>query len=203
MVMRSAKLLCIGGTLVALTACGSVRDQLGLSKNAPDEFAVVTKAPLVMPPDYTLRPPQPGAPATRDPSPTEQARAALLGTDAAQTQGQQDLLTKAGVASADPDIRAKVEGENREISQKSQAFSDQVLFWQQSNAVPVADPAATQASVQPATPVAAPSMAPSALPGDPQAPQAAPEQTATTQAPAPTPQPVPVQKEEEGWLDWF
>jgi hypothetical protein len=195
--MRSAQVLCIGSALIALSACGSVRDSLGLSKNAPDEFAVVTKAPLVMPPDYTLRPPQPGAPATRDPSASEQARQALLGSAASgtETQGQQDLLNKAGAAQADPDIRAKVEGENREISQKSQAFADQILFWQQSNAVPAAEPAAAQAQLEP-------SATPSALPGDPQAPQPAPaEQTATTQTPAPQPASVP--QEEEGWFDWF
>jgi hypothetical protein len=196
--VRSAQVLCIGGALLAMTACSSVRDELGLSKNAPDEFAVVTKAPLVMPPDYTLRPPQPGAPPTRDPSPTEQARQALIGSAATgtETQGQQDLLNKAGAAQADPDIRAKVEGENREIAQKSQSFSDQVLFWQQTNATPVtAQPVAADASVQNSG---------SALPGDPQGQQQPTPQAATTQTQTATPQPAPQpQKEEEGWLDWF
>ena len=33
----------------------------GLTKKSPDEFAVTTKAPLVIPPDFNLRPPMPGA----------------------------------------------------------------------------------------------------------------------------------------------
>jgi hypothetical protein len=204
-VMRSAQVIFIGTALLAMTACSSVKDELGLTKNAPDEFAVVTKAPLVMPPDYSLRPPQPGAPATRDPSPSEQARAALLGTTAtaAPSQAEQDLLTKAGVDKADPDIRAKVAGENREISQKSQAFSDQVLFWQQTNAQPVtAQPVAADASMQ-APPVQAPPVqnTGSALPGDPQGGQQLP--APQTQTATPQPAPLPQKEEEEGWLDWF
>ncbi|MEL0015072.1 MAG: DUF3035 domain-containing protein, partial [Rhodospirillales bacterium] len=47
--------------LVAMTAgCGSVKDELGLEKKAPDEFTVVRNAPLSLPPNYNLRPPKPG-----------------------------------------------------------------------------------------------------------------------------------------------
>ena len=47
---------------VSLSACGgdSLKDTLGYGKQAPDEFAIITKAPLVIPPDFSLRPPQPG-----------------------------------------------------------------------------------------------------------------------------------------------
>ena len=56
--------------LAALAGCESLRDAAGLTKKSPDEFAVTTKAPLVIPPDFNLRPPLPGAPPanTRDPS---------------------------------------------------------------------------------------------------------------------------------------
>ena len=47
---------------VGLAACDSARETLGLNKRAPDEFAVVPRAPLVLPPNYDLRPPEPGAP---------------------------------------------------------------------------------------------------------------------------------------------
>src|SRR5690606_22963867 len=43
-------------SLPLLAGCGA-GDALGVNKQPPDEFAVVTKAPLVMPPDYRLRPP--------------------------------------------------------------------------------------------------------------------------------------------------
>ena len=69
-------LLAVSG--VWLSACGGVREAVGLETPAPDEFAVVTKAPLVMPPDYTLRPPQPGVAGAGDVVPSEVARDALV-----------------------------------------------------------------------------------------------------------------------------
>ena len=48
--------------LSALGGCSGVSESLGFAKQSPDEFAVVRNAPLTLPPDYTLRPPQPGAP---------------------------------------------------------------------------------------------------------------------------------------------
>lgn len=46
--------------LLALGACGTLRTISGLEKNSPDEFAVVTRPPLIIPPEYTLTPPEPG-----------------------------------------------------------------------------------------------------------------------------------------------
>jgi hypothetical protein len=66
-----------------LSACGgrSIQESFGLGKRAPDEFQVVRRAPLVMPPEYNLRPPEPGAegPATR--SASTDAYAALTGQE--------------------------------------------------------------------------------------------------------------------------
>ena len=61
--------LCLSASL--LSGCESLRNAAGLTKKSPDEFAVTTKAPLVIPPDFNLRPPLPGAPPsnTRDPRP--------------------------------------------------------------------------------------------------------------------------------------
>lgn len=216
----TARIACVAGAVVALTACSSIKDDLGLTKNAPDEFAVVTKAPLVMPPDYSLRPPQPGAPGAREASASDQARQALLGTSAAPSSpAQNDLLAKAGADKADPDIRAKVAGENRELSNKTQTFSDQLLYGQTAPAAATAAaPAATQqaaVAIDPATgePVAAAPVAPPAptapaidpITGQPQVPaEAAPAPAETASAPAepvaPSPQPA---KEEDGWFDWF
>ena len=65
-----------------LVACegGSVRESLGLTREAPDEFTVVSRPPLSVPPDFELRPPRPGE-APRGVSAEDRARAALLGTD--------------------------------------------------------------------------------------------------------------------------
>ena len=46
---------------LTLSGCSDARRALGYDKSAPDEFAVVSRAPLSQPPDLTLRPPTPGA----------------------------------------------------------------------------------------------------------------------------------------------
>jgi hypothetical protein len=64
---------------LALAACEGVRQELGLTKQPPDEFAVVaSKAPLVVPPDFSLRPPRPGAPRPQETQPRDAARGALV-----------------------------------------------------------------------------------------------------------------------------
>ena len=42
--------------LLALTACSSLGESLGYTKNPPDEFNVITKKPLVIPPVFNLVP---------------------------------------------------------------------------------------------------------------------------------------------------
>jgi hypothetical protein len=118
--------------LLAACADGSVRDTLGLNRDAPDEFTVVSRPPLSVPPEFTLRPPQPGAPAL-GPSADEKARGVLLGQPAATlpdvnrlteptvatavtpvietdapTAGDMALLKHAGADSAMDDIREKL-----------------------------------------------------------------------------------------------
>ena len=54
-------LLALSLAATALSGCDNLRQAAGLNKKSPDEFAVTTKAPLVIPPDFNLRPPMPGA----------------------------------------------------------------------------------------------------------------------------------------------
>ena len=41
-----------------LSGCDKAKQALGQGKEAPDEFAVFQRAPLSLPPDYGLKPPQ-------------------------------------------------------------------------------------------------------------------------------------------------
>jgi hypothetical protein len=47
---------------------------LGMDRVGPDEFAVESRAPLTIPPDFDLRPPQPGAARPQDVTSAERAR---------------------------------------------------------------------------------------------------------------------------------
>ena len=143
--MVELRLLLVAAAGLALAGCGSISQSLGLDPIAPDEFAVVTKAPLTLPPDFTLRPPTPGAPRPLEVDPQQQARAALLnpGLGAAgvapapgavggdRTVGEAALLANAGAVGVDPAIRALVDLENAQLLDQGNAFLAEVLFWQQ------------------------------------------------------------------------
>jgi len=63
--------------LAALTLSGCVLFDAG-RRDGPDEFGVVTRAPLSQPPDYALRPPRTGAQRPNEVAPRDEARSDLL-----------------------------------------------------------------------------------------------------------------------------
>jgi hypothetical protein len=115
----------------ALAGCQSARQALGMTKVVPDEFRVVSKAPLVVPPDYSLRPPAPGEPRPQELQPESQARLALLGQQEGEqrTEGEKDLVAKAGGDTADPRIRYIIDDEFGAVAHKDKDFADRVMFW--------------------------------------------------------------------------
>lgn len=118
---------------LALAACSGTKETLGLTKKAPDEFAVVKRAPLAMPPDYTLRPPQPGAPRPQEDSMDVEARAAVFGaaasSGAAKTKAEDILLQKTGGAQADPAIRRTVDREVTDAPAYKKPVAQRLLGW--------------------------------------------------------------------------
>jgi Protein of unknown function (DUF3035) len=63
---------CLSGSLL-VAGCADLRQIVGMDQGGPDEFAVETRAPLTIPPDFNLRPPQPGAPRPQEVTATERA----------------------------------------------------------------------------------------------------------------------------------
>src|SRR5881394_3222072 len=94
-----------------LAGCQSTRNALGMTKVTPDEFRIVTKAPLVLPPDYALRPPAPGDARPQELQPESAARTALLGQCEGEVRstGEKLLVAKAGADRPDPLIRYVVD----------------------------------------------------------------------------------------------
>lgn len=121
-------LLCLG-----LSACGgsNIQEELGLKKRAPDEFAVVKRAPLEMPPDYGLRPPTPGAPRPQEQSTSEQARQTVFGEESRARSDASDaesiFLEEAGANSAAPNIRETVDDESAKIIDENRPVADKLL----------------------------------------------------------------------------
>ncbi len=124
----------ISGCSIGSKSGGSLRETLGLDKNAPDEFAIVTKAPLVVPPNYDLRPPQKGAEPLRRVDPRLSARTAAFGEDAARargtSRGEDALLGKLGARNADGSIRRTLNRESAALTEKDKKLTSKVLFWQ-------------------------------------------------------------------------
>lgn len=91
------------GTASLLAGCGS--DGF-LNRDRPDEFAVQRQAPLVVPPDFNMVPPAPGAPRTGEGTAAQQALDALFGGPAPRSAVETSALERAGTA--EPGIRSKV-----------------------------------------------------------------------------------------------
>jgi hypothetical protein len=71
---RTAALIGVCLSLLVLPGCSDVRIALGMDRVGPDEFAVESRAPLLIPPDFNLRPPQPGAARPNEVTAAERAR---------------------------------------------------------------------------------------------------------------------------------
>jgi len=128
---QRAILFTVCAAAMAVSACSGVRQALGAEKVTPDEFRVVTIAPLTVPPEYNLRPPRPGEPRPEEIYPDQAARAALLGSTGnfEGSDGEALLIAQAGGGEADPFIRAIIDGEAGGVVHKTRTFSDQIMFW--------------------------------------------------------------------------
>jgi hypothetical protein len=138
--LSRAKLTIIAVSLAALSlgGCDSLRRAAGVDKAPPDEFSVVSRAPLELPPDYTLRPPRAGALRPQEVAPTDQARQTVfraaeknppIVANGTHSAGEVAILQQAGATAAPPDIRKTVNQENTKLSDPDRSFIDSLLFW--------------------------------------------------------------------------
>jgi hypothetical protein len=137
-----SKLTLAGGLLASLllAGCGDVRETLGLNKEAPDEFAVVSRAPLSVPPDAELRPPRPGESLeTGSTSTPEEARRAVFGLDDEEQRtltyggsaGERALLRRAGAEQSDPAIRSTINEETSAMIEADEGLVEELMFWRE------------------------------------------------------------------------
>jgi hypothetical protein len=138
--MRHFSLLFIAAPLL-LSGCasGTVQETLGMSRSAPDEFRVVSRPSLSVPPQFNLRPP--GLPGESSPSNipvSAQAESLVNGSQTfslkdqnsqpaqaaaaknnkpATNSAESQLLMNAGAAQADPTVRTML-AEERLIKQE-------------------------------------------------------------------------------------
>ncbi len=125
---------------LALSGCASTKRALGFSKTAPDDFQVVQQPPLSMPPNFDLRPPEPGAPRPQQGTTAQQARDALLGLMRPTSQpggagldpADIALLKRCGADQIQPGIRKLVDKESDALADADKSFTDALIFWRKS-----------------------------------------------------------------------
>lgn len=118
--------------IVTVALAGSMLSGCGMFKGSsspqgPDEFTVVGRAPLVIPPESDLRPPRPGEPRPQEIDPANRALRALFPkgtkTPPAPSKGEQTLLDQVGTG-ANADIRSNVGLLDLEVAKKSLILAD-------------------------------------------------------------------------------
>lgn len=103
--------------IVTISGCGK-----GIfSKYSPDEFAVASKTPLALPPDYDLHPPLPKG-SSNNTRRDDASKKALTGAtpitqESVQSEGESTLVTKIG-KKEDPFLRKHIEKETKRLSQQ-------------------------------------------------------------------------------------
>ena len=121
-----------------LAGCESARKMFGNEKTVPDEFAVYSRPPLSLPPDYRLRPPVPGTGRPQEQDTHNIAKRAMMGKTFKESTnrkpvkgsvGIQILLKDTGGLDALPNIRTVLNEENSILSVQDQAFVDKLIFW--------------------------------------------------------------------------
>lgn len=100
---KMSQIAMIAGLGAMLAGCGG---NGVFNRERPDEFAVQRQAPLVVPPDFSLVPPAPGAPRPAEGTAQEQALEALFGGPAQRSSVETSALDRAGAAA--PGIRSQV-----------------------------------------------------------------------------------------------
>jgi hypothetical protein len=119
--MRKLVLIAAGVALVgSLSACG----KNGYDRARPDEFAVARQAPLVIPPDFALVPPRPGAPRPQDTSPSAQALDALFGGSQARSASENATLDAAGRTTAETGARSNAGSPTTNVVDKGTTTRD-------------------------------------------------------------------------------
>jgi hypothetical protein len=142
MMRRTGWIVVAACAALYLGGCEQTRELLGQTKKAPDEFAVYSRAPLSLPPEYALRPPAPGRQRPQESAPRASAESAMLGDrktlqkqraqlreQRALTAGTQALLRQTRALNSDPNVRSLVNKETFGLVEDEKTLTQRILFW--------------------------------------------------------------------------
>jgi Protein of unknown function (DUF3035) len=118
--MREVILAAAGFALLA--GCAGGGGVFG--RKGPDEFAVSRAAPLVVPPDFALTPPAPGAPRPQEADSSTQALQAMFGGAAVRSASESGAISQAGGNRAQAGIRSDVGDPGTNVVDKGSVTRD-------------------------------------------------------------------------------
>jgi hypothetical protein len=120
-----------------LQGCTDLKRSIGLEKTSPDEFAVESRAPLTMPPDFELRPPQPGAARPQEKSSGQQARQVIEQAGPGEPGKQAPDFRLRRAEDGLPDIGARSgQAPDANAMVGDQSLSSKLLDYQRTGAAP-------------------------------------------------------------------
>ena len=113
---KSSALILVASASAMLSACGGSGGLF--NRGRPDEFAVQRQMPLVVPPDFALTPPKPGAPRPASTNSQPQTLDALFGGQSPRSDDEKNTISRAGApadgirsAVGDPGTNTVAKGE--------------------------------------------------------------------------------------------
>ncbi|MEO9971858.1 MAG: DUF3035 domain-containing protein [Hyphomonadaceae bacterium] len=112
---------------LTLAACGTTSERSG----TPNEFRIIKKAPLTVPPEYSLRPPAVGTTTPAELASERADRRLNFGDQigASASESERVLVAKAGAISVSPIIRETIDYEEAGILRKNTRIGDAVTGW--------------------------------------------------------------------------
>jgi hypothetical protein len=128
--------------LPVLSGCGQNTSRaLGFTRDAPDEFTVVTRAPLSLPPALGSLPvPRPGTARPQELQGGAAGEAILapgaaygVNASTAPSSGETALLAAAG-ANAPASVRRQVDDESLRLNRPDRTLVDRLMFWREAPA---------------------------------------------------------------------
>lgn len=129
--------LALLATSVLLSACSTSNDDIMAGKTSPNEFKVVNRPPLQMPPDYNIRPPKPGEPDAQNLSIGDVAVEILFPGRKVLvppiSNSEAMMLQKSGAIGVDQNIRATVGDKTTRVAQKGSLIKDLMDMGERNN----------------------------------------------------------------------
>jgi hypothetical protein len=111
-----------------LVGCSNWKQTLGIEPTSPDEFAVESRAPLTVPPDFNLRPPEPGASRPQETSMANKAQGVVDTAGPGQTGHQESgALHYQGGNLADPNAQIADQSLSAKLLQSGDTSDSAVL----------------------------------------------------------------------------